>query len=126
MLRLGAERDTLTIVADQVGGPTPASCIAEACIKIARVLKDNPANAGTYHFSGAPDVSWADFAREIFAQAGLGVNVVDIETTDYPTPAVRPLNSRLDCTTTQAVFGIDRPSWRLGLTTVLSSLNTQR
>ena len=68
MLRLGAERDRLTIVADQVGGPTPAADIAQACLEIAGQLIADPGKSGTYHFSGGPDVSWADFAREIFAQ----------------------------------------------------------
>lgn len=123
MLRLGAERDRLSIVADQIGGPTPARAIAGACVAIARVLKEDPGKTGTYHFSGAPDVSWAGFAREIFAQAGLSVDVTDIPTADYPTPATRPLNSRLDCSATEAAFGLPRPDWRAGLADVLADLN---
>ena len=69
MLRLGATRDALTIVADQIGGPTPARAIAAACVTITKALLQDQNRAGTYHFAGAPDVSWADFAREIFAQA---------------------------------------------------------
>lgn len=122
MLRLGAERDRLTIVADQVGGPTPASDIADACLSIARQLIDDPAKSGTYHFSGGPDVSWADFAREIFAQAGIGCQVADIPSSDYPTPARRPMNSRLDNSATFDTFGIGRPDWRLGLTDILKDL----
>ena len=122
MLRLGAERDALSIVADQVGGPTPAAAIARACLLIARGLLDDPARSGIYHFSGAPDVSWADFARAIFAEAGLSVSVTDIPTADYPTPAPRPLNSRLDCAATEAVFGLPRPDWRSGLRRVLAEL----
>lgn len=123
MLRLGAERDALTIVADQIGGPTPARAIAAASMTIARALKEDASKAGTYHFSGAPDVSWADFAREIFTQADLSVAVTDIPTADYPTPAQRPLNSRLDCSTTEAAFGVARPDWRAGLAEVLADLN---
>ncbi len=123
MLRLGAERDALRIVADQVGGPTPAKDIAAACMKMARVLKDDPSAAGLYHLSGVPDMSWADFAREIFQQARLDVEVTDIPTSDYPTPAARPLNSRLDCSSTQSVFGIERPDWRAGLAQVIADLN---
>ncbi|MCV3273786.1 dTDP-4-dehydrorhamnose reductase [Roseobacter sinensis] len=123
MLRLGAERDTLTIVADQIGGPTPARAIAAACRTIAQALKEDPGKAGTYHFSGTPDVSWADFARDIFAQAGLAVDVTDIPTSEYPTPAARPLNSRLDCSSTEATFGIARPDWRRGVADVLTDLN---
>ncbi len=124
MRRLGAERDALSIVADQIGGPTPARDIAAACVEIARALTQDPSKSGTYHFSGAPDVSWADFAREIFAQSALSVDVTDIPTSQYPTPAQRPLNSRLDCSTTTATFGIRRPDWRTGLAGVLSDLNT--
>ena len=121
MLRLSQTRDRLTIVADQVGGPTPASAIAEACMKIARVLKDDPSKSGTYHFSGAPDVSWADFAREIFKQAGRTVTVEDIPTSSYPTPARRPLNSRLDCRSLSA-FGLERPDWKAGVAETLLKL----
>ncbi|WP_299918803.1 dTDP-4-dehydrorhamnose reductase [uncultured Roseobacter sp.] len=122
MLRLGAERDSLSIVGDQIGGPTPARDIAAACMTMTQALKEDATKTGTYHFSGAPDVSWADFAREIFAQADLTVDVTDIPTADYPTPATRPLNSRLDCSTTAATFGIPRSDWRAGLTAVLADL----
>lgn len=124
MLRLGAERDRLTIVADQIGGPTPARDIAHACHRMARALIADPGKSGTYHFSGAPDVSWADFAREIFAQSGTDCEVADIPTSDYPTPATRPLNSRMDCTSLSTAFGIDRPDWRAGLAAILRDLKT--
>jgi len=122
MLRLGAERARLTIVADQIGGPTPARAIAAACLAIADQLAADPSKTGTYHFSGAPDTSWADFARTIFAEAGLTCAVEDIPSSAYPTPAQRPLNSRLDCSTTEAAFGIARPDWREGLRWILSTL----
>ena len=125
MLRLSESRDTLRIVSDQVGGPTPARAIARACLTIAERLAADPALAGTYHFSGAPDVSWADFAREIFAQAGRDVTVSDIPTAEYPTPAARPLNSRLDCAATQAAFGLERPDWRTGLSEALARLEAR-
>jgi dTDP-4-dehydrorhamnose reductase len=123
MLRLGAERDALTIVADQVGGPTPADAIAKACVDMAHALIDDPSKSGTYHFSGGPDVSWADFARVIFEEAGLRVAVTDIPTADYPTPATRPLNSRLDCSAIAEAFGIPRPEWQIGLRAVLKALD---
>ncbi len=122
MLRLGAERDALSIVADQIGGPTSAREIANACHHIAEQLGDAPHQGGTYHFSGAPDCSWADFARGIFALSGMTCKVTDIPSSQYPTPAVRPLNSRLDCTTTQTTFGIERPDWRAGLIDILTEL----
>jgi len=126
MLRLGPERPSLRIVADQVGGPTPAADIARACVAIARAIRDDPGLTGTYHFSGAPDVSWAGFAREIFARAGLPTAVEEIPSSDYPTPAPRPLNSRLDCSATEATFGLARPDWRAGLDAVLTELGARR
>jgi len=125
MLRLGGEREALGVVADQIGGPTPAADIASACLTIAQTLRDRPDLSGTYHFAGAPDTSWAGFAREIFRQAGLGCIVQDIATTDYPTPARRPLNSRLDCSSLTAAFDIGRPDWRVGLDRVLKELEVK-
>ena len=125
MLRLGADRDRLTIVADQVGGPTAAGDIASACLAIAAQLRDDAAKTGTYHFSGGPDVSWADFAREIFRQAGLTCKVADIPTSDFPTPAKRPANSRMDCSSTTEQFGIPRPDWRNSLSLILKDIKDQ-
>lgn len=122
MLRLGAERDRLTIVADQVGGPTPAADIATTLLAIAQAHHDGAGKTGTFHYSGAPDVSWADFAREIFAQAGLNVTVEDIPSSAYPTPAERPANSRLDCSALAQDYGIGRPDWRVGLARILQEL----
>lgn len=123
MLRLGAERERLTIVADQIGGPTPAGDIAAALLSIAEQMRADPGKGGVYHFAGAPDVSWADFAREIFAQAGLSVAVEDIPSSAYPTPARRPGNSRLDCGAIARDFAISRPDWRIGLAAVLKELS---
>ena len=122
MLRLSETRDVLNIVGDQIGGPTPARDIAMACLQIAEQLIQDPSKSGTYHVSGAPDVSWADFAHAIFEHAGKSVAVTPIPTTDYPTPAQRPLNSRMDCTATKRVFGIKRPDWATGLKTILEDL----
>ncbi|MBA4492220.1 dTDP-4-dehydrorhamnose reductase [Paracoccus sp. S1E-3] len=122
MRRLGAERDRLTIVADQIGGPTAAADIAAAALSVAQTMTADPAKGGIYHFAGAPDVSWADFAREIFAQSGLTPEVVDIPSSDYPTPARRPLNSRLDCAAITRDFGIARPDWRVSLQDVIKEL----
>ena len=122
MLRLGNERSTLNVVADQIGGPTPAGAIADTCLKIAAELQRADHLGGVYHFSGAPDASWADFAREIFQAAELDVAVSDIGTADYPTPARRPLNSRLDCGAIDAVFGIKRPDWRAHVAEIITQL----
>ena len=125
MLRLGAERERLAIVADQIGGPTPARGIAAACATIAAALARDPGLTGGYHYAGAPDTSWAGFARAIFEEAGLNVEVAEIASSDYPTPAARPKNSRLDCAATEAAFGIARPDWRAALREVLDELRQE-
>ncbi len=122
MLRLATERSDLRIVDDQIGGPTDAASIARACLDVAEALKSDQAASGTYHFSGAPDVSWADFAREIFRQIGKDVEVEGIPTSEFPTDATRPTNSRLDCSAIQTDFGIKRPDWRVSLQTTLQEL----
>ncbi|MCF7702216.1 dTDP-4-dehydrorhamnose reductase [Loktanella sp. M215] len=121
MLRLSETRDSLSVVADQVGGPTPADAIAEACLTIAQALVDGTGQGGVHHLSGAPDVSWADFARAIMASAGRSTTVTDITTADYPTPAARPANSRLDCSSLHAAFGIPRPDWQAALTRIIEA-----
>ena len=122
MLRLGRERDRLTIVADQIGAPTPARDIAAACLAMARQLAEDAGKSGTYHLQGAPETSWADVARAVFAEANITCQVEDIPTTAYPTPAARPLNSRLDCASLEQTFGILQPDWRLGLRDILKDL----
>ena len=126
MLRLSETRDAQNIVADQIGGPTPARDIALACLRMAEQLIQDPSKSGTYHFSGTPDVSWADFAHDIFHQARKSVVVTPIPTTDYPTPAQRQLNSRMDCTATEQTFGIKRPNWQAGLKTILEDLEVKK
>ena len=122
ILRLTKTRDLLNVVADQIGGPTPARDIAETCLHMAKELVREPSKSGTYHYSGQPDVSWYQFANEIFEQTGSNAVADPIPTSDYPTPALRPLNSCLNCSKTKEVFGIDRPFWQEGLTTILGEL----
>lgn len=121
MLRLAATRESLKVVADQTGGPTPARTIAGACLTAAQALRRDPSVAGIYHLAGTPDTTWAEFAREIMAGAGLPCRIDPIATTDYPTPARRPPNSRLDCTTL-ARLGLVRPDWRPALADTLAEL----
>ena len=121
MLRLGAERESLSVVADQIGGLTPAAALADTLYCLAAALADG-ADGGTYHYAGTPDASWADVAREVMAQAGLACRIDDIATRDYPTPARRPLNSRLDCDSLLRDFSIRRPDWRKGLHDILTDL----
>lgn len=122
MLRLGAQRDTLGVVADQFGGPTYAGDIAAALLNMARQsLLPQFADWGVYHFSGEPHVSWHGFATSIFdaavAQQLLvrAPQVNAIATSDYPTPAQRPANSRLDCSRIRRVFGIMPSDWQAAL-----------
>jgi len=122
MLRFGRERPVLRVVDDQIGGPTAAGDIAAALLRMAARFHAGTGQSGIYHFAGAPDVSWADFAREILRKAGLDVTVTDIPSADYPTAAARPGNSRLDCTSLERAFGIARPDWRASLAMVLQEL----
>lgn len=114
MLRLGRERASIDVVADQFGGPTPAAALADALIAAARAMRAGAAG-GVHHFSGMPDTSWAEFARAIMQAARLPCEVRDIATSQYRTPARRPANSRLDCSGFAAAFGVARPDWRTAL-----------
>lgn len=122
MLRLGAERDELRVVADQVGSPTWAQDIAQA---IAQLLSEF--HLGTYHFTNSGVASWYDFAVAIFEEARLlgfplkVQRVVPITTPEYPTPAQRPAYSVLSCQKIAAVLGYP-PHWRQGLRQMLVEL----
>lgn len=116
MLRLGAERDELRVVADQHGTPTAADDVAAALMMIALRAADRPAGIwGTYHFTDAGSTTWHGFAERIFRNqeriAGRRPRLVAIPTAEYPTPARRPANSRLDCARIERVFGVVRPPW---------------
>ncbi len=122
MLRLGKGRDALNVVSDQIGGPTPAAGIATTLAAMAKAFHTGAGRTGIYHYSGAPAVSWAGFARQIFARSGMQVAVRGIPTSAYPTPAKRPLNSRLNASTLAADYGIRPPDWKAGLNDVLKEL----
>ncbi len=127
MLRVGADRDSLAVVDDQRGGPTPAAAIASALLTVADTLHRGRGESGIFHFTGAPAVSWADFAEAIFARAALPRRpaIRRIATAEYPTPARRPSNSVLDCTRIARVYAIAQPDWRPGLDAVLNELERQ-
>ena len=122
MRRLSETRDLITVVDDQVGGPTCARDIAQTCISIAEQLIQDSRKSGVYHYSGQPNVSWCQFANAVFEQMDCKTTASPISTTEYPTPALRPLNSRLDCEFTESTFGIARPFWRDGLEEILKDL----
>ena len=122
MLDLSNKCQSLNVVQDQVGGPTPAKDIAKACISIVYQLLENPNKSGIYHFSGTPDTSWFEFAHIIFKYANINILVKPITSKNYATLAKRPLNSRLDCTKTFTTFNLARPEWQKGLKTILKEL----
>ncbi len=122
MLRLSAQRETVSIVADQIGGPTPARDVAAACLEITSQLMNDREKTGTYHFAGTPDVSWAEFARVIIKAADLTCKVTDIPSSAYPTAAKRPANSRLGCDATSKAFGLRRPDWRRAVISIEKQL----
>jgi len=126
MRRLGAERESLNVVNDQIGGPTPASGIAHALVDIARAFHEGRGVSGLFHFSGAPAVSWADFAEAIFSGQKNPPAVVGIPSSQYPTPAKRPANSVLDCSKIFETYGIKQPDWRKGLRAVLIELEENK
>jgi dTDP-4-dehydrorhamnose reductase len=122
MRRLSETRDQINVVDDQIGGPTCTRDIAQTCISIAEQLIEDRDKSGIYHYSGQPNVSWFQFANAIFEQMDCKTIVSPIPTTEYLTPASRPLNSRLDCGVTQDTFGVTRPFWRDGLEEMLREL----
>ncbi len=121
MLRLGAEKSQLNVVGDQVGGPTSARSVARAVAVLTEALLNGGAG-GTFHFSGSPDVSRAEFARAIMDLAELPCQIRSISTVEYPTAAPRPLNSRMECHSLRDAYGISRPAWALDLEHILTEL----
>lgn len=121
MLRLAETRDELGVVHDQIGSPTYAPHLAEAILTIGKLLgrNDNENRWGIYHIAGSGETNWHEMACYIFEQAALKGHkqplVRAIETIDYPTPAKRPANSRLDCTKLEQNFSIRLPDWHIGV-----------
>ena len=128
MLRLGREREELSIVNDQVGAPTPARLIATTTLLAVREWQRGAMAGGLYHLASRGEASWHEFACEIFRQANaageaLAISpgsVTPIPTCDYPTPATRPLNSRLALGKLESALGITLPDWRTQLALTLA------
>lgn len=124
MLRLAQTRNTLGVVGDQFGGPTYAGDIAKAIVSIAQQLQQGSTKFGVYNYSGYPHVSWQEFASEIFEKAFAKnliqspVTVNSILTADYPTPAKRPANSKLDCSKITTDFFIQPSDWKAALNNI--------
>ena len=129
MLRLAGDRDEVSVVADQLGNPTSALDIADGIIRIAtNMVSDSyPELRGVFHMTASGEASWADFAEAIFAasaaQGGPSARVKQITTADYPTPARRPANSRLDCSLIAKAHGVVLPEWRQSLESVIARLH---
>ncbi|GLR19460.1 dTDP-4-dehydrorhamnose reductase [Portibacter lacus] len=119
MLRLGKEKDSLNVVNDQIGSPTYAADIASVILEMIQ----NGEKWGTYNFSNLGFISWAEFAKEIFKQRKLEVIVNEIPTSDYPTPASRPLNSRLIKSKITDKFNVELSYWKTSLKKCLKELD---
>ncbi|WP_429499133.1 dTDP-4-dehydrorhamnose reductase [Robbsia andropogonis] len=129
MLRLGAERELLRVVGDQYGAPTSARTIADITAHIvaqSQVIADNAAwwqaKSGTYHLSGGGETNWAEYAREIFTIKELNCRVDAIPASEYPTPAKRPVNSRISNDKLARTFGLRTPPWQTSLRQCLESI----
>jgi len=130
MLRLAQERDQLKVISDQIGAPTGAELLADVTAHAVRTLKRRPQLAGVYHLAAGGETSWHAYARFVIEharQAGRPIRVMPeaveaIRTSAYPTPAQRPLNSRLDTGKLQAAFGLVMPDWQVGVERMLAEI----
>lgn len=130
MLRLAQERDQLKVISDQIGAPTSAELLADVTAHAVRTLQRRPQLAGVYHLAAGGETSWHAYARFVIEHArhvGQPIRVMPeaveaIRTSAYPTPAQRPLNSRLDTGKLQAAFGLVMPDWQVGVERMLAEI----
>ena len=130
MLRLASERDALNVIDDQFGAPTSAELLADVTTHALRAALRRPELAGLYHCVAAGETTWCGYARYVLAQAqALGgtlkagpEQVAPTSTANYPPPARRPLNSRLDTTRLQTAFDLVMPPWQQGVTRMLTEI----
>ncbi len=128
MLKLAAEREALKVINDQVGAPTGADLLADITAHALRTAQQRPEVSGLYHLVAGGETTWFDYARFVIEWArarGVAVKVAPdaiapVPTTEYPTPASRPLNSRLNTNKLQAVFGLRLPHWQAGVERMLT------
>lgn len=128
MLAVGRGKPEMRVVGDQRGGPTAAADIAGALWTMAEAWTSGRGRAGIFNFAGQPDVTWAEFADVIFDRAGWDARpkVTPIATADWPTRAVRPAYSVLDCTAIARAYGIDQPDWRPALDAAINEISEVR
>lgn len=130
MLKLAKERERLTVIADQIGAPTGAELLADVSAHAARMLRARPELSGLYHCVAAGETSWHGYATHVIERAraaGHAIKVapdaiLPIPTTDYPTPATRPLNSRLDTRRLRDTFDLVLPPWQQGVDRMLAEI----
>lgn len=128
MLRLAGERERLTVIADQIGAPTGAELIADVTAHAIRATRADASLGGTYHLVADGETSWHGYAQFVVEEARrLGsvlkvAEITPIASADYPTAAVRPLNSRLDTRRLRASFGLNLPDWRDGVARMLHEI----
>jgi dTDP-4-dehydrorhamnose reductase len=130
MLKLAKERERLTVIADQIGAPTGAELLADVSAHAGRALRARPELGGLYHCVAAGETSWHGYATHVIERAraaGHAIKVtadaiLPIPTTDYPTPATRPLNSRLDTRRLREAFGLVLPPWQQGVDRMLAEI----
>lgn len=130
MLKLAKERERLTVIADQIGAPTGAELLADVSAHAARMLRARPELSGLYHCVAAGETSWHGYATHVIERARAAGHVIKvapdailpIPTTDYPTPATRPLNSRLDTRRLREAFDLVLPPWQQGVDRMLAEI----
>jgi dTDP-4-dehydrorhamnose reductase len=130
MLRLAREREQLSVINDQVGTPTGAELIADVTAHAIRTTQQNPDISGIYHLASAGETTWYDYALHVFRFARqhgevlktAEVDIKAIATSQYPTPARRPLNSRLNTAKIQTTFDLQMPCWQIGVDRMLTEI----
>jgi dTDP-4-dehydrorhamnose reductase len=130
MLRLAQERERLTVIDDQFGAPTGADLLADVTAHAIRQVRQRPTDAGLYHLVAGGETTWNGYAKYVLAQAEcaqaaikiIAKEVVAVPTSAFPTPAARPLNSRLDTAKFQSNFGLSLPHWQQGVARMLAEI----
>ena len=128
MLRLGKQRDELSVVGDQIGSPTYATDLANAILKIIqnKAFKEVEQETQVYHYSNAGEISWYEFAKEIFELADIQCSVSPITTEQYPTPAKRPKNTLMNKDKIAKTFSVNIADWKESLNTCMTILKEQQ